>query len=129
MATGVPTPTITWQVSTDGAVTWRAITADPAATPSEDGKTLTVVGGPANDGNLYRAIASNTAGSATSMAAELSVTAPDTGTTDDPDTGLPVTGSGSLTFALLGAALLLLAGGGVLLRIRGQNNKPDDSEA
>ena len=129
MATGVPIPTITWQVATDGAVTWRAITADPAATPSEDGKTLTVVGGPANDGNLYRAIASNAAGAATSMAAELSVTAPDTGTTDDPDTGLPVTGSGSLTFALLGAALLLLAGGGVLLRIRGQNNKPDDSEA
>jgi len=74
--TGGPAPTVTWQVSTDGGVTWQAITADPAATPSPDGLTLTVVGAYAggNNGYQYRATATNSTGSVASQPATLTVT-------------------------------------------------------
>ncbi|WP_337026935.1 immunoglobulin domain-containing protein, partial [Microbacterium sp. LB16] len=73
-ATGTPAPAVTWQVSRDNGATWEAITVDPDATVSSDGLTVTVKGSEANDGFLYRATASNSAGSATSAGAKLTVT-------------------------------------------------------
>lgn len=70
--TATPGATVMWEVSTDGGVTWTPT----AAGVSPDGRTLTV--GPAtagDDGSQYRATASNSAGSATSTFATLSVTA------------------------------------------------------
>lgn len=72
--TGTPNPTVVWQVSRDNGATWESITADPDATVSSDGLKVTVKGSPTNDGYLYRATATNSAGSATSAGAKLTVT-------------------------------------------------------
>ena len=68
--TGNPDPTVTWEVSTDGA-TWEPIANDPAATPSANGRTLWVVGSATNSGYKYRATATNSQGTVTSQAATL----------------------------------------------------------
>lgn len=65
--TGTPTPTLQWQRSTDGGSTWSDIAA---ATDSSYNTGLTLL---AQTGERYRAAASNSAGSATSDAALLSV--------------------------------------------------------
>ncbi len=118
--TGIPTPTVTWEVSRDGGTTWETITADPAATPAADGLTLSVVGTSANDGYQYRATATSSAGVATSQIAKLTVT-PKAGT-DTPknekdknvSTELAFTGS-EATPAFLSAALVaLLLGAGLV---------------
>ena len=74
--TGTPGPTVTWEVSTDGGGAWQAITADPSAVVSGDGLTLTVTGTAANDGALYRAIATNAGGRVASAPALLTVIPP-----------------------------------------------------
>ena len=91
--TGTPTPAVSWQVSRDGGASWE----DPSETPDPDGQSLTVVGSEANHGFRYRAVAVNSAGSATSRAAELSVvprttTAPPQGT-DPPKRTTPSKGT------------------------------------
>ena len=91
--TGMPTPAVSWQVSRDGGASWE----DPSETPDPDGQSLTVVGSEANHGFRYRAVAVNSAGSATSRAAELSVvpqttTAPPQGT-DPPKRTTPSQGA------------------------------------
>ncbi len=74
-AAGEPVPSVTWEVSRDGGLTWEEIGADPGATASADGLTLTVVGSATNDGYQYRAIAENGVGvPAVSPAALLTVT-------------------------------------------------------
>ena len=108
--TGTPTPTVTWEVSRDGGTTWEPITADPAATPAADGLTLSVVGTGANDGYLYRATATNSAGDATSQSAKLTVT-PKAG---NVSTELAFTGSEATPAFLIAALVALLLGAGLV---------------
>ena len=69
-AVGNPTPTVQWQVSTNGGVTYTNIASATSAT-----YTFTVAAG--QDGYLYQAVFTNSAGNATSAAAKLSIaTAP-----------------------------------------------------
>lgn len=66
-ASGRPEPSLRWQVSGDGGRTWTDVSG--ATSPS-----LAVRGVPvADDGQLYRAVFANAAGSATSRAARLTV--------------------------------------------------------
>ena len=66
-ATGNPVPTVQWQISTNGGSTWSDI---GGATSSSYSTAATSV---ADAGKLYRAIASNSVGSATSTVVTLSV--------------------------------------------------------
>jgi phage tail sheath protein FI len=66
-ASGSPTPTVQWQVSTDGGTTWQNI---PGATST----TYTFGAGQTATGNEYRAVFTNSAGVATSGAATLTLT-------------------------------------------------------
>jgi alpha-tubulin suppressor-like RCC1 family protein len=68
-ASGFPTPTVQWQVSTDGGGTWSPIEADTT-------NRLTIASAStAEDGFQYRAIFTNAAGSVASQAATLTVRA------------------------------------------------------
>jgi hypothetical protein len=71
-ASGVPTPTVQWQVSTNGGVTFVNDTTDAGNTTG----TLTVAGTTvAESGQEYRAVFTNSNGAATSTAATLTVKA------------------------------------------------------
>jgi hypothetical protein len=63
-ASGSPTPTVQWQVSTNGGASFSNI---PGATST----SLTVTASPANNGNQYRAVFTNSCGTATTTAATL----------------------------------------------------------
>jgi hypothetical protein len=65
-ASGTPTPTVQWQVSTDGGVTFTNI---PGATST----TLTVMPTASQSGSQYRAVFTNPCGTATTTAATLTV--------------------------------------------------------
>lgn len=66
---GTPTPTLQWQLSTDSGASWININGATAATLSIVTPALS------DNGRQYRAVASNSAGSATSNVATLSVSA------------------------------------------------------
>ena len=68
-ATGTPTPTLQWQRSTDNGATWANIAAATDATYNTGLTTLS------QNGERYRALASNSAGTATSNAVLLTVNA------------------------------------------------------
>ncbi len=65
-AIGRPTPTVQWQVSTNGGNTWSSISGATST-------TLTFQGTAAQNGNLYRAVFTDTCGNATTRAASLHV--------------------------------------------------------
>jgi uncharacterized repeat protein (TIGR01451 family) len=65
-ASGIPTPGIQWQVSTDGGVTFSGING-------ATGSTYTFTASPGDNGKLYRAQFSNTCGVANSTSASLTV--------------------------------------------------------
>jgi alpha-tubulin suppressor-like RCC1 family protein len=66
-ASGFPTPTVQWEVSSDGGVSWSPVAGASAALLSiADTKT-------SENGYQYRAVFTNAAGSATSEAATLGV--------------------------------------------------------
>ena len=67
-ASGTPTPTVQWQVSTDGGATFNNIAGATSTTLSFTAVT-------ANNGNEYRAVFNNTLGTATTTAATLTVNA------------------------------------------------------
>ena len=69
-ATGTPAPTVQWQISNDGGLSFSAIAG--ATSPTYTFATASVL----ESGRQYRAVFSNSAGSATSNAATLTVTAP-----------------------------------------------------
>jgi hypothetical protein len=72
-ASGVPAPTVQWQVSTNGGVTFANDTTDAGNTTG----TLTVAATTtALSGREYRAVFKNASGSATSTEAALTVKAP-----------------------------------------------------
>jgi putative Ig domain-containing protein/immunoglobulin I-set domain protein len=81
-AAGFPAPTVQWQVSTDGGTTFTDI---PGATNT----TLTFVAATTDNGNRYRAVFTNTVGSATTTVAKLSV-----------GTGPAITSAASTTFTV-----------------------------
>jgi len=65
-ASGSPTPTVQWQVSTDGGSTWNDI-------PDATAATLSFSANAGQSSSQYRAVFTNTAGSATTNAATLAV--------------------------------------------------------
>jgi hypothetical protein len=67
VATGTPMPTLQWQRSTDNGATWVDIAAATASTYNTGPATLS------QSGERYRAVASNSAGNATSNAVQLTV--------------------------------------------------------
>jgi hypothetical protein len=72
-ATGVPAPTVQWQVSTNNGTTWANDTTDAGNTTG----TLTVAATTlAESGREYRAVFKNASGSATSVAVTLTVKEP-----------------------------------------------------
>src|SRR5213593_1884192 len=89
-ATGSPTPTVQWQVSTDGGVTFSNLSGATSTTLSF---TTTL----SQNGNKYRAVFTNSAGSATTTAATLTVNA-----------ALP---SGTVTFQNTNSNLCIDTGG------------------
>jgi hypothetical protein len=68
-ASGSPAPTVQWQVSTNGGVSFSDI-------PGETSTSLTVTVTPAANGNQYRAVFTNVCGSATTSAATLTTCSP-----------------------------------------------------
>jgi hypothetical protein len=67
-ATGSPTPTVQWQVSTDGGVTFSNVSGATST-------TLSFTTSLSQNGNRYRAVFTNSAGTATTTAATLTVNA------------------------------------------------------
>ncbi len=65
-AAGTPTPTVQWQVSTDGGASFSDI---PGATSS----ALTFAADPSQNSDLYQAVFTNAAGAATTSPAQLTV--------------------------------------------------------
>ena len=70
-ASGTPTPTVQWQVSTNGGSSFTAISGATSTT-----YTFTTTA--AASGSLYRAVFTNSSGTATTTAATLSVNTPNT---------------------------------------------------
>jgi hypothetical protein len=66
-ASGSPTPSVQWQVSTDGGTTWSPLTGATSTSLSLSSVTA------AMNGNRYRAIFTNSLGTATTSAAVLTV--------------------------------------------------------
>ena len=122
---GDPEPSVTWEYTVDGQ-TWLTVADVDGITVSEDGLTITVEGLPEFDGAQFRAIASSTAGEATSEPATLTIATdvpgevpgetpgetPGENVVDVPtaETGLAQTGSDALPALLIGAAALLALG-------------------
>jgi hypothetical protein len=71
-ASGSPTPTVQWQVSTDNGATFANDTTDAGSTAATLTAASTTV---AESGREYRAVFTNTTGTATSTAATLTVKA------------------------------------------------------
>jgi alpha-tubulin suppressor-like RCC1 family protein len=69
-SSGFPAPTVQWEISTDGRSSWSAVAGATADQLTIAG-TLT-----SEDGNEYRAVFTNAAGTVTSNAATLTVQAP-----------------------------------------------------
>src|SRR5258707_8821267 len=65
-ATGSPTPTVQWQVSTDGGVTFNNVSGATST-------TLSFTTALSQNGNQYQAVFTNSAGTATTTAATLTV--------------------------------------------------------
>jgi hypothetical protein len=68
-ATGAPTMTVQWQVSTDGGKTWHDVTGNASAQTT----TLSFTAKLSQKGNRFRAVFTNAEGSATTLFATLSV--------------------------------------------------------
>jgi alpha-tubulin suppressor-like RCC1 family protein len=114
-----PQPTLQWQVSTDGGVTWADLEA-------ETGDTLTLVASADLDGVQYRVVATNDAGTETSDAATLIVTGgaviTETAPTPTPTSTTADTGgadSGSwVGWVVGGLIVLIILVGGVVIIVR-----------
>jgi hypothetical protein len=95
-----------WQISTDGGVNWSDLTiASPytVSTPQVNASTLTVSGATASlNGNLYRCIATNNVGSATSNGGSLTVNWAPSFTTQPANQSTVAGGNASFTIATTG---------------------------
>jgi hypothetical protein len=103
-ASGVPTPTVQWQRSTDGGASFTNIAGATSTT-----YTFTAAAG--DNGNQYRAVFTNVAGSATSTAATLNVgTAPAFTSADHTSFVVGQAGSFAITTTGVPAATLSRTG-------------------
>jgi len=97
-ATGSPTPTVQWQVSTDGGVTFSNVSGATST-------TLSFTTALSQSGNQYRAVFTNSAGTATTTAATLTVNAtpPPSGTVtiQNTNSSLCIDTGGSAGFTAL----------------------------
>jgi len=99
-ATGSPTPTVQWQVSTDGGVTFSPVSGVTSA-------TLSFTTALSQNNNRYRAVFTNSAGSATTTVATLTVNAgpppPPSGTVtvQNTNSNLCIDTGGSASFTAL----------------------------
>ncbi|MGE0127155.1 MAG: FG-GAP-like repeat-containing protein [Blastocatellales bacterium] len=94
-ASGAPAPTVQWQVSTDGGVTWTDI-------PNATSPTLFIAAGAVKHGNKYRAVFTNSCGSTRTNAATLRVVQPPLACVE-PNAGnafARIGGSGSVSVVL-----------------------------
>ncbi|WGD36551.1 hypothetical protein [Lysinibacter sp. HNR] len=104
---------VQWQVLPVGDIVWENISADPHATTSADGLTLTLTRVPLErNGYQYRAVATDANQSVTSLPATLTVT--QGGANGDPKI-LADTGGRTPIDSLVSGALLLIAGAGILM--------------
>ncbi len=90
-ASGNPTPTVQWQVSTNGGASFTDI---PGATST----SLTFATDPSQDGNQYRAVFTNACGTATTTAATLTTCTP-TAVTASPASVADACVGGVVTFS------------------------------
>ncbi|MGN6567406.1 MAG: beta strand repeat-containing protein, partial [Flavipsychrobacter sp.] len=88
-ATGSPTPTVQWQISTDGGVSYNNISGATST-------TLTFTAASSQNNNKYRAVFTNTNGSATTNAATITVNVAPTVSTNP--TGQTVCSGNSASF-------------------------------
>ena len=92
-ASGSPTPTVQWQVSTNGGTSFTNVSGATSTTLSLTSTTT------AMSGNKYRAVFTNTAGSATTTNATLTVNAGNTAPTITTDpTNVTLTACATATF-------------------------------
>ncbi|MGA2845741.1 MAG: immunoglobulin domain-containing protein [Candidatus Acidiferrales bacterium] len=92
-ASGSPTPTVQWQVSTNGGTSFTNVSGATSTTLSLTNTTN------AMSGNRYRAVFTNTSGSATTTNATLTVNAGNTAPTITTDpTNVTVTACATATF-------------------------------
>jgi len=104
-ASGVPTPSVQWQVSTDGGISFTNI-------PGASGTSYTHTAALGEDGNQYRAVFTNVVGTATTTAATLSVGTAPTFTSAD-NTRFVVGTAGSFTITTNGVPNATLSRTGV----------------
>jgi large repetitive protein len=93
-ANGVPTPTVQWQVSTDGGVSFNNVAGATST-------TYTFTAALSQNGNQYRAVFTNVAGTATTTAATLNVGIPPAFTSAD-HTSFVVGQAGSFSISTTG---------------------------
>ena len=93
-ASGSPTPTVQWQVSTNGGTSFTNLAGATSTTFSITGTTV------AMSGNKYEAVFTNAAGSATTTAATLTVTAAAANSGTVMGGLVPITGSAIQLFAV-----------------------------
>jgi len=103
-ASGVPAPSVQWQRSTDGGGTFVPIAG-------ATGSTYTFTATAGDDGNRYRAVFSNVAGTATTTAATLAVGSPPVFTSAD-HTSFVVGQAGSFAVTTTGAPSAALSRSG-----------------
>lgn len=94
-ASGNPTPTVQWQQSTDGGATFTNIAGATSI-------TLSFTAQQSQNGNKYRAVFTNSVGSATTTAATLSVGTPPTVTLNPTDVPVNAGQTASFTAAATG---------------------------
>src|SRR5213593_2259631 len=93
-ATGSPTPTVQWQVSTDGGATFSNLSGATST-------TMSFTTALSQNGNKYRAVFTNSAGSATTTAATLTVTPSGTVTLQNTNSNLCIDTGASTDFTAL----------------------------
>jgi len=95
-ASGSPTPTVQWQVSTDGGVTFSNVSGATST-------TLSFTTASSQNGNRYRAVFTNSAGTATTTAATLTVNTTPSGTIalQNTNSNLCIDTGGSASFTAL----------------------------
>lgn len=120
VVTGTPTPTLQWQRSTDGGSNWNNVTTGTGATSSTYTTAATSVsGGAANNGDRYRCVAQNSAGTTNSNGAILTVNAAATGTLTFTDALVNING-GVLALATGVTYLIQTLAGTTVLTKTGQ---------
>lgn len=106
-ASGAPPPSVQWQVSSDGGVTYSDI-------PQADATTYTTVATDSDDNDEYQAVFANAAGSVVSDAASLTVQAEAPLITSSPPPSITAGMSFSFPIAALGFPTPVLSESGAL---------------